>query len=109
MDDLITNILSDLQKELGEEFDNNFQRGAFFSQTWPAKRDGEPSNLQKTGKLRKSIESVITGNRLKFSSSEPYAAIHNEGGTITVTKQMNAFFWAKFKETGQPQFYVREL
>ena len=90
MDDLITNILSDLQKELGEEFDNNFQRGAFFSQTWPAKRDGEPSNLQKTGKLRKSIESVITGNRLKFSSSEPYAAIHNEGGTITVTKLMNS-------------------
>lgn len=104
MDDLITNILSDLQKELGEEFDNNFERGAFFNEPWPAKRDGEPSHLQKTGTLRKSITSVITGNRLRFTTSEPYAAIHNEGGTITVTKQMNAFFWAKFKETGQPHW-----
>ena len=50
------------------------------------------------------ITSVITGNRLRFTTSEPYAAIHNEGGTITVTKQMNAFFWAKFKDTGQPHW-----
>lgn len=101
MDDLITSILRDIQKELTEEFDLNFERGAFFNEPWPDKRDGEPSHLQKTGTLRKSIESVITGNRLKFSSSEPYAAIHNEGGTITVTKQMNAYFWAKFKQSGQ--------
>lgn len=104
MDDLITSILRDIQKELTEEFDSNFQRGGFFSQTWPAKRDGSPSHLVKTGKLRRSITSVITGNRLRFTTSEPYAAIHNEGGTITVTKRMNAFFWAKFKETGQPHW-----
>ena len=104
MDDLITTILRDLQVELGEEFDRNFQRGAFFNQPWPAKRDGSPSHLVKSGKLRRSITSVITGNRLRFTTSEPYAAIHNEGGTITVTKQMNAFFWAKFKETGQPHW-----
>lgn len=104
MDDLITSILRDLQVELGEEFDRNFQRGAFFNEPWPAKRDGSPSHLVKTGKLRRSITSVITGNRLRFTTSEPYAAIHNEGGTITVTKQMNAFFWAKFKETGQPHW-----
>lgn len=101
MDDLITSILRDLQVELADEFDRNFQRGAFFNEPWPAKRDGSPSHLVKTGKLRRSIQSVITGNRLKFTSSEPYAAIHNEGGTITVTKRMNAYFWAKFKESGQ--------
>lgn len=28
-----------------------------------------------------------------------YAQIHNEGGEITVTEQMKAFFWAKYYET----------
>ena len=101
MDDLITSILRDLQVELADEFDRNFQRGAFFNEVWPAKRSGGPSHLVQTGKLRRSIQSVITGNRLKFTSSEPYAAIHNEGGEITVTERMKKYFWAKFKQTGQ--------
>ncbi len=101
MDDLITSILRDIQKELTEEFDLNFERGAFFNEKWPAKRTGGPSRLQETGKLRKSIQSVITGNRLRFTSSEPYAAIHNEGGEITVTESMKKYFWRKFYETGQ--------
>lgn len=101
MDDLITSILRDLQVELSDEFDRNFQRGAFFNEVWPAKRSGGPSHLVQTGKLRRSIQSVITGNRLKFTSSEPYAAIHNEGGEITVTERMKKYFWAKFKQTGQ--------
>ena len=101
MDDLITSILRDIQKELTEEFDRNFSRGAFFNEVWPAKRSGGPSHLVQTGKLRRSIQSVITGNRLRFTSSEPYAAIHNEGGEITVTERMKKYFWAKFKETGQ--------
>lgn len=104
MDDLITSILRDIQKELTEEFDSNFQRGGFFGKRWKPRKDGVATHLNNTGTLRNSIQSVITGNRLKFTSSEPYAAIHNEGGTITVTKQMNAFFWAKFKETGQPHW-----
>lgn len=101
MDDLITSILRDIQKELTEEFDLNFERGAFFNEKWPAKRTGDTSRLQKSGKLRKSIQSVITGNKLRFTSSEPYAAIHNEGGEITVTESMKNYFWRKFYETGQ--------
>ena len=101
MNDLITSILRDLQVELSDEFDRNFQRGAFFNEAWPAKRSGGPSHLVQTGKLRRSIQSVITGNRLRFTSSEPYAAIHNEGGEITVTERMKKYFWAKFKQTGQ--------
>ena len=38
---------------------------------------------------------------MRFTSSEPYTALHNEGGTITVTGKMKRFFWAKFKETGE--------
>ena len=38
---------------------------------------------------------------VRFSSYVPYAAIHNEGGKITVTGKMKKFFWAKFKETGE--------
>ena len=101
MDDLITSILRDIQKELTEEFDSNFQRGGFFGKRWKPRKDGVATHLNNTGTLRNSIQSVITGNRLKFTSSEPYAAIHNDGGTITVTKRMNSYFWVKFKETGQ--------
>lgn len=45
MDDLITSILRDIQKELTEEFDLNFERGAFFNEPWPDKRDGDPLTL----------------------------------------------------------------
>jgi len=31
-----------------------------------------------------------------FSSSLPYASIHNEGGTVVVTAKMKRFFWSKY-------------
>ena len=34
----------------------------------------------------------------------PYASIHNEGGSITVTARMKKYFWARYKETGAEMY-----
>ena len=78
-------ILNDMRVELTEEFDRNFERKAFFTKKWkprtyPATRG---SLLIVTGKLRRSIRSQVQGNGVRFTSSVPYASIHNEGGEGT--------------------------
>ena len=98
--DLINDILRDMKVELEDEFDRNFSRGAFFDKRWKSRLDGEASHLQESGTLRKSIRTNIRGRSLVFSSSVPYASIHNEGGTITITRKMQRFFWAKYYENG---------
>ena len=99
MDDLNKKILTDLKVELSEEFDRNFERKAFFSNPWPQRLlEGRGSLLLQSGKLRRSIRAQVTSNSVSWSSSEPYAAIHNEGGTITITAKMKRYFWAKFYE-----------
>lgn len=99
---VIQDSLQDVKIELTEEFDRNFQREAFFSEKWKRRRynpDPDRGILQKTGSLRKSIISVIEDNKIIFTSSLPYASIHNEGGAIGVTRKMKGFFWHKYKET----------
>jgi phage gpG-like protein len=38
----------------------------------------------------------VEGSSITFSSSLPYASIHNEGGTIKVTTAMKKYFWAMY-------------
>lgn len=103
-DQLISNILSDIEVELSDEFDRNFSQGSFFGDPWPNKRSGEPSHLISSGKLRRSIRSQIIKNGVRWTSSEVYAAIHNEGGTITVTEKMKKYFWAMYAKTKLPSY-----
>ena len=109
--DFLKNILSDIRVEIADEFDRNFSRGAFFGKKWQNRRDGTPSHLITTGKLRRSIRADTQGNGITFTSSEPYAAIHNEGGRITVTAKMKKYFWAKYAQnkhnTGLAETYKR--
>lgn len=99
--DILKKILTDIKTEIADEFDRNFERKAFFSKKWDKrKREGKGTLLVQTGKLRRSIRSQVRGQSVVFSSSEPYAAIHNEGGTLTVTAKMRRFFWAKYYEAG---------
>ena len=49
-----------------------------------------------TGRLRQSIQSRTTENSITFFSTEPYAAIHNDGGEIVVTEKMKRYFWHKY-------------
>lgn len=99
--DLLQKILTDIKVELSDEFDRNFERKAFFGKKWDKrKHEGKGTLLVQTGKLRRSIRAQVRGQSVVFSSSEPYSAIHNDGGTITVTAKMRRYFWAKYYETG---------
>mgnify|MGYP003186298553 CR=1 FL=1 len=92
-------ILRDIQVELGDEFDRNFERQAFFSEAWQRRRSPlRPGGhiLVDTGDLRRSIRSEIREDSIVFKSDLPYAAIHNEGGEISVTAKMKRYFWHKY-------------
>lgn len=98
---IIKNILRDIQVDLTDEFDQNFERQAFFSEAWQRRKSPtRPGGhiLVDTGQLRRSIHSRTTDNAITFYSDLPYAAIHNEGGEIIVTTKMKKFFWHKYYE-----------
>jgi phage gpG-like protein len=93
--------ISDIRVEASEMFDKNFQREAFFNEKWARRKfnDDDTRNiLTKNGTLRTSILSKVEGNKIVFETTVPYAAIHNEGGTIVVTHKMKMFFRAKCYE-----------
>lgn len=91
-------LLKDIKVELDDEFDRNFERKAFFDRPWkPAVRNAIGSLLMRSGALRKSMSSELSGTSIRWTSSLAYADIHNSGGTITVTAKMKKFFWYKFK------------
>jgi len=101
VNDLRKQILTDMKVELLSEFDRNFERKAFFSQKWPARRrEGKGSLLvvRGGGGLRGSIRASVLSDAVKFYSGNPSAQIHNEGGDIVVTAKMKKFFWAKYYE-----------
>ena len=96
---IIRNILNDVRVELSDEFDRNFERQAFFNEKWQRRRSPTRpggSILIDTGRLRQSIGSRTTDNSITFSSTLPYAAIHNDGGEIKVTAKMKRYFWHKY-------------
>ena len=98
---VIRRILSDIRVELGDEFDRNFERQAFFSDAWARRKSPtRPSGtiLVDTGTLRRSVKSRTTDDSITFYTDLPYAAIHNDGGEIVVTEKMKRFFWHKYYE-----------
>lgn len=104
LSEAVRRILQDVKVELGDEFDRNFTRQGFFSKAWQRRvpgtpRDGQRAILTDTGQLRRSIRSVVSGNSITFITDLPYAAIHNEGGAITVTQKMKSYFWHKYYES----------
>lgn len=100
---LKADILDDMRVDLSEEFDRNFERKGFFSDKWkPRAHDyTRGSLLMVSGDMRKATQGEVSGDGVRFKSSMPYTAVHNEGGKITVTARMKNFFWHKFKETGE--------
>lgn len=98
-------LMNNIKNDVFIEFDRNFERKAFFNTAWKsAKRNTIGSLLNRTSALRKSMRAEISGNNINFTSSEPYANIHNSGGQITITAKMRKFFWYKYKiATGSMQ------
>lgn len=98
---IIKRILNDIRVEMSDEFDQNFEREAFFSEAWqrsrsPTRRGGHI--LVDTGRLRRSVRSRMTDNSVTFYTTESYAAIHNDGGEIVVTERMKRYFRHRFYE-----------
>jgi phage gpG-like protein len=96
--DVVKNIVDDVAVDLTQEFDRNFERKAFFNKKWPETKHtySRGSLLDRSGKLRRSINKTNTGHSISWKSSLPYASIHNEGGEIEVTAKMKSYFWAMF-------------
>ena len=90
INDLEKKITQDLAVELADEFDRNFERKAFFTEKWPSPKinNSRGSVMNRSGNLRRSIKYSVRDGMILFSSSLPYASIHNEGGEIMVTAQM---------------------
>ncbi len=99
---IIKNILRDIRVEMADEFDQNFERQAFFTEKWQRRKSPVRNNgraiLTDTGRLRSSIHSRITENSVIFYTDLPYAAIHNDGGEIVVTPRMKRYFWARLQQ-----------
>lgn len=92
-------ILRDIQVELGDEFDQNFERQGFFSEKWTRRKSPKRPGgliLVDSGALRQSIRSEIRDSSIVFLTDHPAATIHNEGGEIVVTAKMKRFFWYKY-------------
>ena len=98
INELEKKITQDLAVELADEFDLNFERKAFFTEKWasPKINNARGSVMNRSGNLRRSIKYNVRDGMILFSSSLPYASIHNEGGEITVTAQMKKYFWAMY-------------
>jgi phage gpG-like protein len=100
-EEIKSKILNDVRVDLREAFDKNFEQKSFFGEPWKTERrnpSAKGSLLLVKGRLRNSIRARVVGDTIVFTSSVPYANIHNEGGEITVTAKMKRFFWAKYYE-----------
>lgn len=103
-------LANDIRVELSEEFDRNFERKAFFDRPWPKrKRKGRGSLLLASGKLRRSIRSKVNPDySITWSTSELYAAIHNDGGTIRVTRKMKKYAWYRYYQAAGSLAYTKK-
>lgn len=98
-------MMKSIAIDLGDEFDKNFERKAFFDRRWKARLlNTRGSLLLSTGRLRRSISKRTTKDSIIFTSDAPYARIHNEGGEITVTKKMKGWFWYMHSRTKLPLY-----
>ena len=82
--DFLQQALTDIKVKLEAEFKENFTRKAFFNEKWKNTKspNSRGSLMLRTGNLRNSIRSELKGSSIVFSSSMPYANIHNNGEEV---------------------------
>ena len=87
-------IIQDVAVDTFDGMDRNFERKAFFTKQWPARKSktAKGTMMMVSGALRGGNRVDVSGNSI--TNSMPYAKIHNEGGKIKVTQKMKNFFWA---------------
>ena len=106
--EFLNNTIADVEVDLSQAFDRNFESKSFFNKRWKQTNhaNSRGSLLLRTGNLRRSIKSTNNKGSIKWSSTLPYATLHNEGGDIVVTKKMKSFFWAMYyKANGAANVY----
>jgi phage gpG-like protein len=109
-EEFIKNTLTDLEKEILASIAENFRTQSFFGQSWQSRKSGGSRKiLHGQGTLENSFMGSNDGkSSITITSSVPYAAIHNEGGEITVTANMKKYFWAmhfRASAAAEKQYY----
>lgn len=68
----LCDLLNDLKVELADEFDQNFERKAFFDDPWPGVRmpNKRGSLMLRTGKLRQSLRNRVAGGKGKIQKED---------------------------------------
>lgn len=100
-DKFMHNVLTDVEVKLKEHIQDNFRSGSFYGDTWPGKSQypgAKQKNLYQNGILQEQVDPQANYGEqtITVHSTLPYAAIHNEGGVITVNQNMIRFFWAMY-------------
>ena len=111
MKKFIKNLIHDVAVNLNDEFDKNFERKAFFNEPWEQTKLKNPrgSLMMRSGNLRNGMRYDINRHSIRFTNSMIYAAIQNNGGTITVTAKMKRFFWAMYyKAAGAVSYSIKK-
>lgn len=106
--------MKDLPKQVGElareHFIKSFVKQGFEDASfmaWPKRKDLLSHKILNGSLALKNSIKVTEANlqqvKVEAGAGLPYAAIHNEGGTITIpiTQKMKKFFWAMYKKTGE--------
>lgn len=108
-------ILRDARVKLTEMFNNNFREQGFFGQKWVAtkvskkNKRGMGSILIVTGAMRRSIRSVVSGMAVVFTSNLPYTALHNEGGSFSVSVRAHSRTNRKTGNTHMVRQHPRQM
>ncbi len=105
--DYFKQLITDIKVSLDDAFDHNFETRSFFGAPWKqtAMSNHKGSLMQRSGKLRRSLHSNQRSYGISYTSTVPYAQIQNEGGTITITRQMQRFFWAMYYRSAGAMTY----
>lgn len=88
-------------------FQDSWTRQGYIDQRyipWKKRRSSETGKSRAiligkgSGALRRSLRLTSGPGYFEVGTQLPYAKIHNEGGTMTVTPRQRAFFWYKHSE-----------
>jgi phage gpG-like protein len=93
--------------EAAKFFKDCFVKGGFTNESFdgwteskgPLRGKKTLIGYRNTMNLMQSIRTLEeTDSRVRVGSDLDYSEIHNDGGFVTVTKKMKAFWWAKYYE-----------
>lgn len=86
----------------------NFRKGSFYGEPWqvPLRTSigfngpGYGPLLSGRNHLMMSTDYIPEPGRVTIQNTLVYAAIHNDGGEVTVTPQMKRYFWSQYYRKG---------